>query len=511
MTMRPTLHFDGRTIPPDAFHDRCIRAAAALHRLGVGQGDVVALMLYNAPETLELMLAARSIGADYCMVNWHFKSAEARHILADSEAKVLVVHANLLQQVCDGLPDPVRVLVVQPSARTRQAFSIEDATLATAHDYAAWDACRDATAATELPAVAPGTMRAYTSGTTGAPKGVRRLRPTPEQVQLAARMSRIALGIERGMRALMCAPMYHSAPCGYLLQAALQAAHIWIEARFEAEAMLGIIQRERISHVYVVPTMMRRLLQLPATVRARYDLGSLRFAACTGAPCPKETKQAMIEWWGPVIHEAYAASEFGYVTHIDSDEALRKPGSAGRAMPGAEVRIMSPSGEDLPAGSVGLIYVRQSAVTDFTYSNNDEARRRIERNGLWTLGDMGYLDGEGYLYVVDRNSDMVISGGVNIYPSEIEAVLGSMPGIADCAVFGVPDDEFGEKLMAAVQPVAGATLSAGDVQSYVRQRLANYKVPRDVVFHAQLPREDTGKIFKRKLREPYWVGANRRI
>jgi long-chain acyl-CoA synthetase len=509
--MRPTLHFEGRALPPDVFQDRCVRAAAALRGLGVGQGDVVALMLYNAPETLELMIAARSIGADYCMVNWHFKSAEARHILADSEARVLIVHANLLQQVCDGLPDAVRVLVVQPSARTRQAFSIPDAALAMGRTHAAWDACRDGTAAIELPAVAPGTLRAYTSGTTGAPKGVQRVRPTPEQVQLAARMSQIALGIEGSMRTLMCAPMYHSAPCGYMLQAALHDAHIWIEARFDAEAMLRTIERERISHVYVVPTMMHRLLQLPAAVRARYDLGSLRFAACTGAPCPKETKLAMIDWWGPVIHEAYAASEFGYITHIDSEEALRKPGSAGRAMPGAEVRIMSSSGRELPAGSVGLIYVRQSAVTDFTYSNNDEARRRIERNGLWTLGDMGYLDGEGYLYVVDRDSDMVVSGGVNIYPSEIEAVLGAMPGIADCAVFGVPDDEFGERLVAAIQPVAGAILSSGDVQAHVRQRLANYKVPRDVVFHAQLPREDTGKIFKRKLREPYWANANRRI
>jgi long-chain acyl-CoA synthetase len=257
--------------------------------------------------------------------------------------------------------------------------------------------------------------------------------------------------------------------------------------------------------------MMRRLLQLAPEERARYDLGSLRFAASTGAPCDAQTKRRMIEWWGPVLHEAYAASELGYVTHIDSHEALRKPGSAGRALPGATVKILSESGEQQPAGRVGLIYARHPAVTEFTYSHNHEARRRLERDGLWTLGDMGYLDEEGYLYIVDRSSDMVVSGGVNIYPAEIEAVLHTMPGIADCAVFGVPDDDYGEALLAAVQPAPGAAVSAEAVQAWLRERLANYKVPKRVVFHEQLPREETGKIFKRKLREPFWERRDRRV
>jgi long-chain acyl-CoA synthetase len=237
----------------------------------------------------------------------------------------------------------------------------------------------------------------------------------------------------------------------------------------------------------------------------------VRFAASTGAPCDPETKRRMIEWWGPVLHEAYAASELGYITHIDSHEALRKPGSAGRPLPGARVKIVAETGEELPAGKVGLIYARHPATSDFTYSHNDAARRRIERDGLWTLGDMGYLDEDGYLFMVDRNSDMVISGGVNIYPAEIEAVLHTMPGIADCAVFGIPDDDFGEALLAAVQVAPGATVSVEAVQSWLRDRLANYKVPRRVVFHAELPREETGKIFKRRLREPYWGGRSRRV
>jgi long-chain acyl-CoA synthetase len=212
-----------------------------------------------------------------------------------------------------------------------------------------------------------------------------------------------------------------------------------------------------------------------------------------------------------VIHEAYAASELGYVTVISSAEALRKPGSAGRAIGKATIRILDDAGRELPQGKIGLIYARQPAFPDFAYNNNAEARRSIERDGLWSLGDMGYLDAEGYLYVCDRASDMVISGGVNIYPAEIEATLAMMPGVRDCAVFGIPDEEFGEALCAAVQPDPGVILDAEQVKSYLRSKLSGYKVPRRVDFHAELPREDSGKIFKRRLRAPYWERAGRRI
>jgi len=257
--------------------------------------------------------------------------------------------------------------------------------------------------------------------------------------------------------------------------------------------------------------MFVRLLALPAEVRERYDLSSMKFVAATGSPCPPEVKRQMIEWWGPVIHEAYAASELGYITHIDSEEALRKPGSAGRALPGAALKVLSDDGHELAAGRIGVIYARHAATPDFTYSHNDAARRKLETGGLWTLGDMGYVDEDGYLFIVDRQSDMVISGGVNIYPAEIEAVLITMPGVADCALFGVPDAEFGEGLAAAVQPAPGATLTAPQVQAFLRERIAGYKVPRLVSFHAELPREDSGKIFKRKLRDPYWAGLDRRV
>jgi long-chain acyl-CoA synthetase len=199
------------------------------------------------------------------------------------------------------------------------------------------------------------------------------------------------------------------------------------------------------------------------------------------------------------------------MTLLTAEQALRKPGSAGAALPGVTLKILDDEGRPLPNGTAGLIYVAQPAFADFTYVGNDEARRRMEVDGLKTMGDVGYLDDDGFLFIVDRQADMVISGGVNIYPLEIEAVLHGMPGVADCAVFGIPDDEFGESLAAAVQCVPGALLTADDVRGYIREHMASYKVPRVVAFHDQLPREDTGKIFKRRLREPYWAGRSRRV
>ena len=507
--MSATIYFD--TEPEADFDRRCAKSASALRELGVGPGDVVALMLQNEPLLFELMLAARCVGAYYCLINWHFKSAEVGHILSDSAAKVLVVHAHLLDTIRAGIPPAARVFVAAPRERTRVAFGLHGASSRVASGQESWEAWRDARPRPPVTMERPGSAMLYTSGTTGFAKGIRRQPPSPEQAAAATQTMRIALGIEQGMRALVSAPLYHAAPSSYVMQAALNDAHLWIEPRFDAQETLRVIEARGISHAYLVPTMFRRLLQLPAEVRNAYDLRSLRYIACTGAPCPAETKQRMIEWWGPVIHESYAASELGYVTHIDSADALRKPGSAGRATPGTRLKVVSDTGEELPAGGIGLIYARNAGVPDFTYSNNDGARRQLEHDGLWGLGDMGYLDPEGFLFIVDRKADMVISGGVNIYPAEIEAVLVQMDGVADCAVFGVPHEEFGEALLAVVQPADGARLSAEAIQSYLHERIANFKVPRRIVFQDQLPREETGKIFKRKLREPYWAGVNRRV
>jgi long-chain acyl-CoA synthetase len=313
------------------------------------------------------------------------------------------------------------------------------------------------------------------------------------------------------MRALVSAPMYHSAPNSFAIGAAQEGDELYIEERFDAERTLQLIAQHRLTHAYLVPTMYVRLLRLPAELRARYDLSSMRFVSSTGSPCPPDVKRAMIAWWGPVIHEAYGSSELGYMTRLSSEEALRKPGSAGRPLPGVRLAILDDDGQALPQGRAGSIYVHQPAYADFSYVGNDAARQRMERDGLKTLGDVGYVDEDGFLFIVDRAADMVISGGVNIYPAEIEAVLLGMPGVVDCAVFGIPDAEFGESLLAAVQPEPGAVVDAETVRAYLQPRLADYKLPRQVTLHEQLPREDTGKVFKRKLREPYWAGQQRHI
>ena len=493
--MRPTLVFQSQAHSPEDFEQRCLRSAAALQAAGVGDGDVVALLMRNGPEALELMLAARHLGAQWCPVNWHFKTEEVQFILHNSGAKVLVAGAALLAAL-EGLDTgSARVWTVHGQVA----------------GVPAWEPLRDATPALATPPAPPRGAMFYTSGTTGRPKGIVRQPMTPEQVLANAEMRRMAYGAMPGMRALLSAPWYHSAPNSYALGIAQDDGLLVIEERFDAERTLQLIEQHRLTHAYLVPTMYVRLLALPAAVRAKYDIGSMRFVSSTGSPCAPDVKRAMIEWWGPVIHECYGASELGYMTLLSSEQALRKPGSAGALMPGVEVKILDEQGLELPPGTPGLIYIDQPATPDFSYVGNAEARTRMARGHLKTMGDIGYLDEEGFLFIVDRQADMVISGGVNIYPVEIEHVLQGMPGVADCAVFGIPDDEFGEALAAAVQPEPGATLSADAVRAWLRERISGYKVPRVVTLHEQLPREDTGKIYKRRLRDPYWTGRTRRV
>jgi len=411
-----------------------------------------------------------------------------RHILADSGAKLFIAEDDLVQALGPVAPAGV------PS------FGASD-----------WALRRDAAAPIGTPALPARGAMLYTSGTTGRPKGIRRGVAGPEAALRRAEVARYCYGLEGTMRGLLCAPIYHSAPNSFALAMANEGATLHIEQRFDAERTLQMIEQFQLTHAYLVPTMYVRLLRLPDPVRRRYDLGSMKFVSSTGSPCPPDVKRAMIEWWGPVIHECYGSSELGYMTRLDSHQALAKPGSAGQAMPGVELKILDPNGSELPRHQAGLIYVRQQGMTDFTYNDNDAARRAMERDGFLTMGDVGYLDDDDFLFIVDRQADMIISRGVNIYPAEIEAALQMMPGVEDCAVFGIPDAEFGEGIAAAVQPRAGATLTSEEVRAFLKARIAGYKVPRVVTFHTDMPREDTGKIFKRKLREPYWEGQTRRI
>ena len=500
------LGFAGQHLTRDEMQRRVALAAGGFAAAGVRDGDVVASMLRNEPALIELMLAARLIGAYHCAVNWHFMPAEADFILRDSGARWLVIHADLLDRVSPAVLQGLGVIVVAPEAATRSAHAIADADAQVPAGAIEWSAWRESQQPYSGPEGRVRGLVAYTSGTTGRPKGVRRLLPPPEQAPaLAAATARLlhqVYGVDAASRCLVAAPLYHSAPWSYASFCAQSGAWLHLMSRFDAEQTLATIERERISHLYLVPTMYVRLLRLPAAVRERHDLGSVRFVASTGSPCPPEIKRQMIDWWGPVITESYASSETGYLSFISAAEALQRPGSAGRAVGGATLAIRDPvSGALLPAGEPGLIYARQADVPPFTYIGNDAARRGIEVDGLVTLGDTGHLDADGYLYVQGRASDMVISGGVNIYPAEIEAMLMTDPRVADCAVFGVPDAEYGEALVAVLQPRADATLDAGAVREFLLARIARYKVPRRVEIAATLPREDTGKIFKRRLRE----------
>ncbi|RFA29207.1 long-chain fatty acid--CoA ligase [Alkalilimnicola ehrlichii] len=486
--MTAALIFENLHRSADEVRQRGLRLAGGLTQLGVEEGDVIALMLRNDPVYLDVIMACRTAGIYYCPINWHFKTEEARYLLQDSGAKVLIIQSDLLASIAPAVPDNLTVLVT-------------DAPAATPRSYEHWLQTQPLY---DGPERAPRGHMAYTSGTTGRPKGVRRLPLTPEQLPLLQQLSAEAWGVEPGVRTLMPAPLYHSAPSSMTQQTLQLGDLLVLMPRFEPEQLLALIERHRITTVYLVPIMYVRLLRLPAAVRQRYDLSSVRFVASTGAPCAPEVKRAMLDWWGDVIYETYASSETGMLTVQDPQGARRKPGSVGLPITGAQIKILREDGRECEANEIGIIYGRQPAFSDFTYHNNPEARAKAAHGELATVGDMGYRDEAGYLYVCDRAADMVISGGVNIYPAEIENALLELPEVADCAILGVPDEEYGESLLGLVQPADGLQLEPATLRTYLSQRLANYKVPRDIRLVTALPRDDNGKVAKRKLRDRFW-------
>jgi long-chain acyl-CoA synthetase len=318
-------------------------------------------------------------------------------------------------------------------------------------------------------------------------------------------------GLKPGARALLPGPLYHSAPNAFALRAGRLGGVLVMMPRFDPEEFLRVVQDEKIDTIFMVPTMFIRLMKLPEDVRKKYDMSSLRHIIHAAAPCPADVKTAMIDWWGPVIYEFYGSTESGAVTFANSEDALKKPGTVGKIASGAELRFLGDDGEILPQGEIGEIYSRISGNPDFTYHNKPEKRAEIDRDGFITSGDVGYLDADGYVFICDRKRDMVISGGVNIYPAEIEAALHAVSGVHDCAVFGIPDEEFGESLMAVIEPQPGVVLDLATVRADLKKALADYKVPKQMEIQSNLPREDSGKIFKRRLRDPYWAKAGRTI
>jgi long-chain acyl-CoA synthetase len=489
------------TTYPDLF-DRALRATRALSELGVGAGDRVALLLRNSIEFLEASIATAPLGASAVPINWHWRGDEIAHVLRDSDAKVLVVHADLWPAIAPSVPDGL-ALVIVPAGGEGSAKG---------PDGAAWwpDLLADRDPWAQSPEGAPMSI-IYTSGTTGTPKGVVRAPSGDDQREAMQAMLGEIFGLGPGERTVIPAPMYHTAPNVYALAAAIRGMDMTIMSSFDAEEFLRIVAEHRVTVVQMVPTMFVRLLALPERVRSRYDLSSLRWIVHAAAPCPPDVKRAMIEWLGPIVAEYYGGTETGPVVFCTSEEWLSHPGTVGRPIERAVVKVFAADGTELPTGESGEVYVWLDVWPDFTYHGDHAKRLEIERDGLVSCGDIGYLDGDGYLYLNDRRSDMVISGGVNVYPAEIEACLLSLPGVRDCAVFGIPDDEFGEALAALVELHDGARVTAEEVRGHVASRLATYKTPRLVEFSDSLPREDSGKIFKRRLREPYWRDRDRAI
>lgn len=486
---------------PDLFA-RALRATSGLHELGVGAGDRVALLLRNSLEFLEASIATVPLGASAVPINWHWRGEEIAHVLLDSGAKVLVVHAELWPAISTSVPQGVALVVVPGDGEA--AAELPERAL----QWPEWLARNEPWG--QPPEEAPVSI-IYTSGTTGRPKGVVRAPATEYQREAAQALLGEIFQFGADERTVIPAPMYHTAPNVYALAVARRGMDMTIMQRFDAEEFLRIVERERVTVVQMVPTMFVRLLALPEHVRSRYDLSSLRWVVHAAAPCAPEVKRAMIEWLGPIIVEYYGGTETGPVTFCSSEEWIAHPGTVGRPLDRAAVKILDEDGRELPAGSSGEVYMWLDVWPDFTYAGDEEKRRSIERDGLVSCGDIGYLDADGYLYLNDRRSDMVISGGVNVYPAEIEACLQSLEGVRDCAVFGIPDAEFGEALAAHIELADGARLGAEAVREHVRARLAGYKAPRVVEFSDSLPREDSGKIFKRRLREPYWAGRERAI
>jgi long-chain acyl-CoA synthetase len=477
-----------------------LRASRGLSELGVGAGDRVALLLRNSLEFLEASIATVPLGANAVPINWHWRGEEIAHVLSDSDAKALVVHADLWPAIEGGVPDGVELIAVGADPG--------GALPGGAHSWEAW--MIELEPWQETPEAAPVSI-IYTSGTTGKPKGVVRAPSSEEKREETRAMLAQIFQLGEGERTVIPAPLYHTAPNVYALTSALLGMDMTIMERFDPEEFLRTVQERRVTVVQMVPTMFVRLLALGEEVRAAYDISSLRWVVHAAAPCPPEVKREMIEWLGPVVAEYYGGTETGPVTYCTSEEWLAHPGTVGRPLENARIEIVGEDGEKLSAGESGEVYMWLDVWPDFTYANDEEKRRSVGRDGLVSCGDIGFLDEQGFLYLNDRRSDMVISGGVNIYPAEIEACLLALDGVRDCAVFGIPDEEFGEALAAHVELEAGASLSEDDVREHVRTNLAGYKTPRLVRFDDALPREDSGKIFKRRLREPYWAGRERAI
>jgi long-chain acyl-CoA synthetase len=481
------------------FDERVDRLVNHLRSVGVEPGERIALLSGNRREVFEVLMAVAHSGIQVVPINWHFAADEVSYVVENSGSKLLLVDPEFDGAIGD---------VVVPIVRFGDEY---EAVLAGADASAPEDQTM-------------GGVMFYTSGTTGRPKGVRNTAfatgVPPEVYQLMA-AGMVNMGFPARGRTLLCGPHYHSAQWAFSFFPLIGGSSIVMQRRFVPEDTLRLIDEHAITNIHLVPTQFVRLLRVEEAQRDAFDGSSLQLVLHGAAPCSPDVKRRMIEWWGPTITEYYGATEGGVVSMISATEWLAKPGSVGKPMATCEVRIV-PEGDEGEALSdsaapfeEGTIHVRNLMGSDFEYLGEPGKTADAHRQaGMFTLGDIGYFDDDGYLYLSDRKIDMIISGGVNIYPAEIEGVLAAHPSVVDVAVFGVPDEEFGEQVKAAVQLAPGVEWSdelAASLTTLAREQLAGYKVPRSFDVVDQMPRSEAGKLVKRQLRAPYWEGSGRAI
>jgi fatty-acyl-CoA synthase len=497
----------GETLTYAALDERSARLADALRSAGLRRGDTIAMLVENTLKAYEVYWAARRSGLYVTAVNNHLAPAEAAYIIRDCSAKALVLSPALGE-----LPSRVLEDLADDRPGLCLTLTAPGGGLAGCADYETALAAASPVPPADQPC---GADLLYSSGTTGRPKGIRVELPDrqvddPGDV-LVALVSAL-YGFDQDTVYLSPAPVYHAAPLRFAASVQALGGTVVMMERFDPEAALRAVERYRVTASQWVPTMFVRMLKLPQEARGRYDLSSHRTAVHAAAPCPVEVKQAVIDWWGPILHEYYSSTESIGMTWIDSPTWLEHPGSVGRAVRGV-LRISGEDGKELPVGATGVIYFENPEQEDIGFAYlGDEAKTREamhpDHPNWATNGDIGRVDEDGYLYLTDRKSFMIISGGVNIYPQEIEDALALHPAVLDAAVIGVPDPEMGESVLAVVQPAAGVEQARGanldaELQAYLRERIAHYKVPRRIDFTDELPRTPTGKLVKRLLKQRY--------
>ena len=494
---------DGQTVAAGDLFAASNRLVHGLRALGVQQGDCLATCLPNGAPMIELYLAAGQAGLYLVPINHHLTAAEIAYILQDSDAKVFVGDARF-GEAC-------RSAAEEAGVPANARFAVGH--IAGFRDYAELSAGQSDTLPENR---AAGQVMNYTSGTTGRPKGVRRAL-TPFDPDIVFSMLAMFLGMfgvqpENDNVHLTGSPLYHTAVLMFT-GCSLHLGHtVVLMDKWTPESCLEAIQKYRVTTSHMVPTQFHRLLALPEDIKARYDVSSLRHMIHAAAPCPVDVKRRMLQWWGPVIYEYYAASEGGG-TLVTPEEWLQYPGTVGRAWPSSEIRVLDEADADTAPGQPGTVYMKMAGV-EFEYHKDKAKTEAGRRQGFFTVGDVGYLNPEGYLFLCDRKIDMIISGGVNIYPSEVESVLLQHPKVGDAAVFGIPNEDWGEEVKAVIEPASGVEPTAAlaqEITEFCLKNAAKYKCPKSIDFIASMPRDPNGKLYKRKLRDPYWQGRERAI